>query len=89
MRLWALLAMGAFASCAAQSGVVEMGGGAYFISKQAPMESSDMGTLRADVLREAVTRCGRRLVVIVEERQTQPPYLLGNYPRIDLTFRCE
>jgi hypothetical protein len=86
MRLCALLAVGAFASCAAQS---DTGDGSYFISKQAPTESSDMGDLREEVLREALARCGRRLVVIVEERRTQPPYSRGNYPRIDLTFRCE
>jgi hypothetical protein len=50
-----------------------------------------MGNLRADALRDAAAHCRAqgKAVTVVEERQSDPPYILGNYPRIDLTFRCE
>jgi hypothetical protein len=49
-----------------------------------------MGNLRAEALAEAGATCRgqNKTIEILHEEQTQPPYLLGNYPRIDLTFRC-
>jgi hypothetical protein len=91
MRLIILAAAVLAAGCAAQSGVVDMGAGNYFVSRQAATGFPGMGNLRAEALREAADTCRaqNKAIAIVEEHQTQPPYLLGNYPRIDLTFRCE
>lgn len=90
-RIVALLALASLCACAAQSGVVDMGGGTYFVSRQAATGFPGMGNLRAEALQEAATTCRAqgKAVVVTEEHQTDPPYLLGNYPRIDLTFRCE
>lgn len=88
-RTVAFAALALVAACAAQSGVVDLGDDTYFVSKQAATGFSGMGNLRDEVLREAVARCAGRLVVLIEEHQTQPPYLPGNPPRIDLKFRCE
>lgn len=88
MRLIAFASIALLASCAAQSRVVDTGGGSYFVSRQAASGFSGMGNLRADALAEAAQTCGGREVQIISERETPPPYLLGNYPRIDITFRC-
>lgn len=49
-----------------------------------------MGNLRAEVLAEATAHCrmsGRELKVL-RITESQPPYILGNYPRADLEFTC-
>jgi hypothetical protein len=76
--------------CAANSGVVPMGSDTYMISKQAATGFSGMGSLKADVMREAYNKCNseRKAVEVVESNESKPPYVLANYPRIDLTFRC-
>jgi hypothetical protein len=76
--------------CAANSGVVPMGSDTYMISKQAATGFSGMGSLKADVMREAYAKCSseRKAVQVVESNESKPPYVLANYPRIDLTFRC-
>ena len=77
-------------ACATHSGVVDTGGGSYFVSRQAATGMNGMSSLRADALTEAAAVCRPqgKSVEVVSERQTDPPYVLGNYPRIDLTFRC-
>lgn len=79
------------ASCAANSGVIDLGADKYFLSRQAGTGFDGMGTLHADALREATTFCGARkqALSITKDDQSQPPYILGNFPRVDLTFRCE
>ncbi len=93
MRVLMSIAVGCalVTACATQSGVVDMGGGTYFVSHQGASSFSGMGNLRADALRDAAAHCRaqEKAVIVVEERQSDPPYILGNYPRIDLTFRCE
>ena len=91
MRKLVIVLAALAAGCAAQSGIVDMGGGTYFVSHQGASLFSGMGNLRAEALREAAEQCRSqgKAVEVVEERQSDPPYILGNYPRIDITFRCE
>ncbi|RYD14272.1 MAG: hypothetical protein EOP90_14815 [Lysobacteraceae bacterium] len=67
-----------------------MGSDNYMISKQAATGFSGMGSLKADVMREAYAKCSseNKVVEVVESNESKPPYILANYPRIDLTFRC-
>lgn len=78
------------ASCAANSGIVEMGAGNYFVSRQAATGFEGMGTLRADALREATEICKakNKTISVIKDDQSEPPYILGNFPRVDLTFHC-
>lgn len=90
-RIIAIAAAALAAGCATQSGVVDMGAGTYFVSHQGASSFSGMGNLRAEALQDAADHCRAqgKAVAIVSERQSDPPYILGNFPRIDLTFRCE
>lgn len=81
----------AIAACASHSGVVPTGQGGYMISKQAATGFPGLGNMKAEALQEAGAYCsgqGRGLVV-TNASETQPPYAVGNYPRVEVHFRCE
>jgi len=77
--------------CAANSGVISMGKDSYFISRQAATGFSGAGTLKAETLTEAGAFCGSKgkEVEVVQLTEAQPPFILGNYPKADLQFRCK
>jgi len=77
-------------ACASDSGVVKTGTDTYIITKQAATGFSGLGNLKSDAMKEAYAQCGKtgKSVQIVESQETKPPYMLGNYPRVDITFRC-
>lgn len=88
----AMAALVAFtlAGCAAHSGVTPDGQGGYMISKQAATGFPGPGSLKADLLQEASQYCGSqgREFLLTNATETQPPYLLGNYPRAEINFKC-
>lgn len=77
-------------ACASNSGVVRMGDNTYFISKQAATGFTGLGSLRGDAMREAYAQCSQtgKSVEVTNTDQSHPPYLFGNFPRVDITFRC-
>lgn len=89
-RFIAALVLALLSSCASNSGVVQMGSDTYFISKQAATGFTGLGTLRGDAMREAYGQCSKagKSVEVTDTSESKPPYLLGNFPRIDITFRC-
>jgi hypothetical protein len=78
------------ASCASNTGVVEAGTGSYFIEKQQATGAPGLGNLRAEIYNEANAFCRTRNtdMKVVSYSQTEPPYILGNYPRVSLSFSC-
>jgi hypothetical protein len=76
--------------CASNSGVVPMGSDKYMVSRQAATGFSGLGTLKADALREADQYCGARgkSLIVDNTTESQPPYLLGNFPRAEVQFHC-
>lgn len=76
--------------CATNSGVVPAGGDTFVIAKQAATGFPGLGTLKTDVLTEANQHCTTKgkAMQVVNSTETQPPYILGNYPRAEVTFRC-
>jgi putative hemolysin len=78
------------AGCASHSGVVPNGQGGYLIAKQAATGFPGLGNLKAEVLDEASQYCGQqgREFLLVKSRETQSPYMLGNYPRAEIEFQC-
>ena len=78
------------AGCAANSGVVQAGNGTYLVSRQAATGFSGSGTLKADALREADKFCTglHKSLEILQATEAQPPYLLGNFPKAEIQFRC-
>lgn len=90
MKRLVLLVSLALAGCASSSGVVRLGSDQFFISKQAATGFTGMSALRAEALQEAYAECSKygKSVDVVSTDEAQPPYILGNYPRVDITFRC-
>lgn len=87
---WGIAGALALGGCGSHSGVVPAGNGGYMISKQAATGFPGLGNLKAEALQEANAQClseGRELVV-TNTSETQPPYAMGNYPRIEVEFRC-
>ena len=90
LRLIFLMVILALISCATDSGVVQVGKDTFFITKQAASGFSGMGDLKAEALQEAYDKCSKtgESVKIVKSEESQPPYIFGNFPRIELTFNC-
>jgi hypothetical protein len=78
------------AGCAAQTGVVPTGQNRYLVAKQAATGFPGLGNLKAEALQEANQYCvGRGSdLLVTRSTETQPPYVLGNYPRAEIEFRC-
>jgi hypothetical protein len=78
------------AGCASHTGVVPDGQGGYTISKQAATGFPGLGTLKGDIMQEASQYCAsqRREFLLTNATETQPPYVLGNYPRAEINFKC-
>ena len=57
----------------------------------AKLKKSDaMGDLKAKTLRDAEAHCAasHQTFEVVGTSESKPPYILANYPRVELTFRC-
>lgn len=76
--------------CAANSGIVPMGNNTYMVSRQAPTGFHGMGTLKADAMREAYEQCRKsdKQLEVIETVDAKPPYLFGNFPKIEIRFKC-
>jgi hypothetical protein len=60
------------------------------VSRQAGTGFSGLGKLKAEALREADEFCAGegKSVELLESMESEPPYVLGNYPRVEIIFRC-
>jgi hypothetical protein len=78
------------AGCAANSGIVPTGSDTYFVSRQASTGLGGLANLKGEALEEAGRFCGAKgkTVNVVSEASTKPPYILGNYPRTEMQFKC-
>lgn len=67
-----------------------MGQDTYFVSRQAATGFTGMGTLKAEAIGEAGQFCGAkgRTVEVTRENDAQPPFILGNYPKTEIQFKC-
>lgn len=90
MRNFGIFLVVLLSSCASNSGVVSLGNDRFIISKQAATGFSGVGAIRTEALQEASAECQKtgEAVEIESQTETEPPYLLGNYPRVEITFRC-
>jgi hypothetical protein len=90
MKSISLLTFAVFAGCAANSGIVPMGSNTYMVSRQAATGFTGMGTLKAEAMKEAFDQCQKtsKAVQIVETIDAQPPFILGNYPKTEIRFKC-
>ena len=77
-------------ACASHTGVVPMGRDTFMIAKQQATGFPGLGNMKAEIIAEASQYCaaqGKELQ-IVSTQETQPPYILGNYPRSEILFMC-
>ena len=83
-------ALAMLAACASNTGVIAIGQNQFVIEKQQATGAPGLGNLRADVYVEANAFCATQggSVETLNYEQTNPPYILGNYPRVSLTFGC-
>lgn len=85
-----MLIAAALAGCATNSGVISNGQGRYSVSRQAATGFAGLGNLKGEVQTEARQHC-RALgadLFITNATQSEPPYVMGNFPRVELEFRC-
>jgi len=90
MRKYFLLWLILLSSCAANSGVVTIGPDTFMVSRQAATGFSGLGNLKAEAFQEANQYCAsqKKHIRVVNTSESSPPYLLGNYPRVEIQFMC-
>lgn len=90
MRVGLLIAAALLAGCASNSGVVPAGNGTFNITKQQATGFPGIGSMKAEVYQDAAAHCGlqKRDFTVINYQETVGPYIFGNYPRVDLVFRC-
>jgi len=78
------------AGCAENSGIVKLGTNSFMVSRRGATGWSPIESLKAQAITEAGAYCvqqGKSLQV-TDTSQSHPPYLLGNFPRVDIQFTC-
>ena len=77
-------------ACASYTGVVPMGKDTYMIAKQQATGFPGLGNMKAEIIGDGTRYCAGsgKEFQIVSTQETQPPYVLGNYPRAEIQFMC-
>ncbi len=90
MRLVVIAGVIFFSGCAANSGIVPLGQDTFMVSRQAATGFSGPGNLKAEALREANQYCIKQgeLLQVIHTNESNPPYILGNYPKVEIHFMC-
>ena len=90
MKPFVWSALGLLTACASNPGVAPTGPDTFMVSRQAATGFSGLGSLKADALREAERYCAdrKKVMQMVNETESKPPYILGNYPRVEVEFKC-
>lgn len=90
LKIVLILPIALIAGCASNSGVVAMSQDTYFVSRQAATGFGGMSNLTALAYAEANQFCGEKSLVpkVTQQHESKPPYILGNYPRVDVWFQC-
>ena len=67
-----------------------MGRDTFMIAKQQATGFPGLGNMKAEIIGEGSRHCASigREFQMVSTNETQPPYILGNYPRSEITFMC-
>lgn len=90
MKKLILLGAVVLTGCASNSGVVATGPDTFFVSRQAATGFSGQGTLKAEAMAEAGAFCTKKgkTAEVISQQDAKPPFILGNYPKTEITFRC-
>jgi hypothetical protein len=78
------------AGCASHTGVVLLGDQKFMIAKQQATGFPGLGNMKAEIIAEGTAHCLSMGATfqLLESKESSPPYILGNYPRSEITFRC-
>jgi len=89
---WTVAAILSFVAwgCASHTGVVTVGKDTYMITKQQATGFPGLGNIKAEIIQEGSQYCAGlgKEFQLVSTQETQPPYILGNYPRAEIQFMC-
>jgi len=60
------------------------------VAKQQATGFPGLGNMKAEIIVEASTHCAGmgKEFQLTSAQETQPPYILGNYPRSEIQFKC-
>jgi len=63
----------------------------FFISKQAATGFTGLGNLKAEAIKEGTVFCNamKKEFELVSQDQSEGLQVLGNYPRVEITFICK
>lgn len=88
-KLW-MLGIALLTGCASNSGIVATGSDTYFVSRQAATGIAGMANLKAEALQEAGQFCGAKgkALQVISQKDAEPPFILGNYPKTEVQFKC-
>ena len=77
-------------ACASHTGVVSVGQDTFMIAKQQATGFPGLGNMKAEIVAEGSQYCAAlgKAIQIRSTHDTQPPYVLGNYPRSEIQFMC-
>jgi len=80
----------ALCGCASHTGVVQIGQDTYMIARQQGTGFPGLGNMKAEIIAEGAQYCAahQKYFQLVSSQETQPPYVLGNYPRSEISFMC-
>lgn len=90
-RIIALSTLLVLTACAIDTGVVPLNNHTFTITKQAGTGFPGIDGVKEGVIQEATKYCANlhKTLKIISSQETQPPYILGNFPRADMKFSCE
>ncbi len=77
------------AGCAAHPAIVPAGEGTYMASRSGQVYNS-ITSLKAKTLAQADEFCAAKHMtfVVLSSTNSEPPYILGNFPRVEVQFKC-
>lgn len=80
----------ALTGCPSHTGVIPTGKDTYMIAKQQATGFPGLGNMKAEIIMEGSEHCKslNRQFQLLSSSDSQPPYVLGNYPRSEIHFTC-
>lgn len=85
-----IAALALLAACASTPEVAPLGPETFTVSRQAATGFTGIGSLKAQTLQVAAAHCAslHKQVKVTQVTEAQPPFVMGNFPRVDVTFMC-
>lgn len=77
--------------CAVNTGVQPFTDDIFYVSRQGATGASSQDDLRGAAMNEARAFCEakKQAFKLTELIEAKPPYILGNFPKAEVRFRCQ